>query len=515
MQTDCRNWDATFMRGAAGRNGSIAKARPQPLPVRHQEREVVPAPARVRLPEPAAALPPVAVARSLVPPPMRAPAPKPATLEPTLASLLERSGKHEFRRGIYVVGLALGLAGTWAGFVPLSGAVVASGSVITASSVKKIQHPVGGVVRAILVHDGSEVSAGEVLISLDPTNARANLEIAAKRLLETRALIQRLTAERDGAAEARLELVAIPGISKAQSDAVLEAQRSLFAARGGARKQQVAMLRTQAEELQHGVESAQSQLASKHEEHEMVATELTGIEALYQQKLVTLTRLMALRRDKARLDGDVGALQASISESKSKISEVKFQIAKLTDENQMQVLADLREAQGKESELVEQHTMALEQLRQIDIRAPQAGVVHDLSAHTLGGVVSPAEVLMLIAPDDDDLQVETQLQPKDIDQVAVGQPAMLRFAAFDRNTTPELRGSISYLSPDTTRDPRTNAVSYTARISIDAGEARRLGDLHLMSGMPAEIYLITQSRTALTYLLKPLADQLHRMFRGR
>jgi len=122
---------------------------------------------------------------------------------------------------------------------------------------------------------------------------------------------------------------------------------------------------------------------------------------------------------------------------------------------------------------------------------------------------------MLIAPDDDDLQVETQLQPKDIDQVAVGQPAMLRFAAFDRNTTPELRGSISYLSPDTTRDPRTNAVSYTARISIDAGEARRLGDLHLMSGMPAEIYLITQSRTALTYLLKPLADQLHRMFRGR
>jgi HlyD family secretion protein len=179
------------------------------------------------------------------------------------------------------------------------------------------------------------------------------------------------------------------------------------------------------------------------------------------------------------------------------------------------VLTDLREAEGKENELVEQQRMAHEQLSEIDLRAPQSGTVHDLSAHTVGGVVGPAEVMMLIVPDGDELLVEAQLQPKDIAQVAVGQTAMVRFAAFDRNATPELHGTVSYVSPDTTRDPRTNSPSYTTRVVLTPEEAKRLGDFHLMSGMPAELYLVTQSRTALSYLMKPFLDQLHRMFRGR
>ena len=444
------------------------------------------------------------------------PAPRQAQgLDGPLATRLDESGKVEFRRGLYVVLVAVGLAGTWAGFVPLSGAVMASGSVVTASNVKKIQHPAGGVVREILVRDGSKVNSGDVLLKLDPTNVRANLQIAAKRLLETRALIRRLTAERDGAADAALLLAPIEGISEAEATAVLAAQRSLFEARDKARGQQTALQRIQLDELQHSIESSRSQLASRQDERGMVATELTGIEALFRDKLVTVSRVMALRRDQARLDGDAGALQASIAETQSKIAETKLQLARQREDFQMQVLADLREAEGKESELVEQHAMALEQLREIDIRAPQAGTIHDLSVHTLGGVVGPGEALMLIAPDSDDLQVEAQLQPKDIDQVTPGQTAMLRFAAFDRNSTPELRGTVSYVSPDTTRDPRSNAALYTTRISIPAEEVRRLGDLHLIAGMPAEIYLVTESRTALTYLTKPLFDQVHRMFRGR
>jgi len=491
---DRETWDATYLRWAGQAPASLSVPRNQLAQQIRQSKRTIGL---------AAASAPALLEARLAPP------------LPEFAKHLEHSGNSEFRRGLYVVLIGLGLAGAWAGFVPLSGAIVASGTVVSASDAKKVQHPTGGVVREILVHDGSEVAAGDVLLRLDPTNARGTMQIAAKRLLEARALIQRLKAERDGLVKPAPAISTVEWTNQPDEEAVRSSQQSLLEAHAKARKQAIAMQKMQVDELKHAIASAQSQLVSKQQEREMVGEELAGVEALFRDKLTTVSRVMALRRNAAELDGAIGSLQASIAETQAKIAEAKLQLDHQLDDVQMKVLTDLREAEDKESDLVEQQRMAGEQLSEIDIRAPQSGIVHDLSVHTVGGVVTPAEVLMLIAPDGDELLVETQVQPKDIDQVTAGQPAMLRFVAFDRNTTPQLQGTVAYVSPDTTRDPRTNAPTYTTRVAISADEISKLGKLRLMAGMPAEVYLTTRSRTALTYLFKPLIDQFARTFRGR
>jgi HlyD family secretion protein len=224
---------------------------------------------------------------------------------------------------------------------------------------------------------------------------------------------------------------------------------------------------------------------------------------------------MTLRREKARLEGEVTALKSSEAETRSKISEAQTEIDRERNEFRMQVLNDLQEAEGKEGDLVEQETSALAQLRSTELRSPAAGIVHGLTQHTVGGVVGAGEVIMLVAPDNDTLQVEVEIQPKDIDQIADGQEALLRFAAFDRGTTPELHGTVSYVSPDAIRDSHLNTLAYDARITIGEDEGRRLGDRHLIAGMPAEVVFVTKGRTLLSYLMKPLSDQLARSFRGR
>jgi len=513
------DWDATFLRWSGGRTGRPIAEPPSAQP--NHRRPNLPSRTGATTPGPRKPLP-------VIEPPALATAPvarrepraisdqRPSTAAaPGMALRLETAGRREFKRGLYIVIVVVGLAGLWASFVPLSGALVATGTVVAASDVKRIQHPVGGVVREILVHDGSKVVAGQVLVRLDPTVARGNLEMAAKRLLETRALVQRLTAERDNTTNRPLTLSPIAGLEDSDEATVAMAQTSLLNAHTDARKQAVAQEQAHVEELNHTIESLRAQMASKQEAITSVSTELVSIEALYRDKLTTISRLMQLRRDKSQLEGEIGSLAASVAETQSKIEEARLETTRQLDQLRTQVLTDLREAEAKEGDLVEQHKIALQQMQQIELTAPQDGIVHDLSVHTLGGVVGPAEVLMLIAPDDRDFEIEARLQPKDIDQVAVAQPAMLRFTAFDRNTTPELHGTVTYVSPDTTHDAHTNAPVYTVRIAVAAGEAARLGDLRLVAGMPTEAFLVTRSRTALTYLFKPFLDQLYRMFRGR
>ena len=513
MAVHGRTWDAVYWHGA----GRLAPAPPDRPHAQTADALVAPAPPEYLQVQPAAgAHAGTAVSRTRARP-IRKPLIGRERPEERrgLAAELDSSMAAELRRGLKVVILVLGLAGGWAGLVPLSGAVVTAGTVVSASDVKKIQHPSGGIVRQILVHDGMEVEAGALLVKLDTTNARAGLEIAASHLLETRAKLQRLAAERDALAAPTLTLAAIEGISTDHSRTALAAEATLLEARAKSRQQQLAVMRNHIAELRQGVEGMQAQIAAKSDERALVQVELTGITALYRDKLVTLNRLTSLRRDASRLSSESSALAVSMAEARSKIAETELQISRESLDFHTQVLGELRDAEAKAGEFAEQYTMALEQLRLTDIRAPQAGIVHDLTLHTLGGVVGPAEILMLIAPDNDDLQIEAPLQPRDIDQVTAGQPALLRLAAFDRNTTPELAGAVAYVSPDATRDPRTNAPAYKIRISIAAGQLSRLGNLHLMTGMPAEVFLTTGSRTALSYLFKPLTDQLYRMFRGR
>jgi HlyD family secretion protein len=222
--------------------------------------------------------------------------------------------------------------------------------------------------------------------------------------------------------------------------------------------------------------------------------------------------MTTLQRDAARLDGERAQLTATIAETKAKIGQARLQIVKIDQDFRSEVMKDLRESQDKEAELSEKNVAAKDQLDRVELRAPTSGVIHQLSVHTIGGVIRPGDVIMEIVPDKDDLEIEGHLPPTAIDQVKHGQEAYLRFTAFDRQTTPQAQGSVSYISADLSRDEQTHGSFYTVRINLPDEQRRRIKGVTLVSGMPVEIFIKTKSRTMVSYLFKPITDQFRRMF---
>lgn len=435
--------------------------------------------------------------------------------DPSDDSLKSRAGRafeHELRTGLRILILATLLAGGWLVFMPLAGAVAVPGNLVVQSNVKAIQHPTGGVVAEIKVHNGMRVAAGDLLVRLDATQTQANLQMVSKQLDELRARIARLLAERDG-----LDRPQIPSELKGRSteDAVrslLASEDSLFKARLNARTSQKDLLQGRVAQLSEEISGLEAQVASKAKQLELIAGEMSGVQDLYDKRLVPLTRLTTLQRETARIEGERGQLTSAIAETKSKIGEAQLQIVRLDQDFRTDVVKELGETQGKEAELGERAVAARDQLDRIEIRAPTSGVINQLSIHTIGGVIRAGDTIMQIVPDTDDLQIEARLQPNDIDQVRTGQQAFVRFSAFNQRLTPQLIGAVSYVSADTSHDQQTNAPYFTVRIALAEGELRRLGGLQLVPGMPAEVFMQTGSRTMMSYLLKPITDQLHRAF---
>jgi HlyD family secretion protein len=426
---------------------------------------------------------------------------------------LRRGYQDEFRTGLRVLVLGLGLAGGWAVLVPLSAAVTVPGTLVVESSVKKIQYPAGGVIAEIRAYDGMRVNEGDLLVRLDETQLRANVQVIADQLDEARVRIARLTAERDGSDTPKMsgETATRPGGQ--DMTRLLASETSLFRARLGTRESQKQLLRSNIAQLEEEIDGLDAQIKSKSAQLELISSELQGVQTLFDKQLVPLTRLTALQRQAAQLDGERSQLKSTISETRSKISQAELQIVKIDQDLRSDVMKELRESQDKESELTQKIVAARDQLNRVEIHAPSAGVVHQLAVHTIGGVIGAGEVIMEIVPDSDNLQIEAKLPPMDIDHVHVGQDALVRFSAFNQRTTPQVHGLVSYVSADLSQDPQSKTPSYyTIRVKPAGEELRRLGNLQLVSGMPAELFLQTGSRTMMSYLLKPITDQLKRTF---
>jgi HlyD family secretion protein len=436
-------------------------------------------------------------------------------VEAAMAPRLVRAYEHELRMGLRLLIGGVGLVGLWATIVPISGAVVLPGTLVAESSVKKVQHPTGGVVAQIIAKDGMHVDAGDLVVHLDETVARANLQVLTKQLDAIRMRIARLLAERDDKQDLDLPQELIARARDKDVAQLLASERSLFRARVTSRQGQRDLLSSRIGQLEQEILGLEAQINSGNAQRDFVASELKGIETLYHKNLVPLPRLTALQREAARLDGVQGQLTSSIAETHSKIGEAQLQIVHVDQDFRTEVMKDVREAQDKEAELAERSVGAQDQLNRIDIRAPRSGVVHQLSVHTVGGVVGPGEVLMLIMPDSDDLQIEARLPPHEIDQVRKGQKANVRLSAFNQRTTPQLSGTVSLVSADAVQDTQSRASYYTVKVTLPEEELKRLGNLQLVSGMPAEVFVETGSRTMLSYMFKPITDQLHRMFRER
>ena len=415
---------------------------------------------------------------------------------------------------VIVLFLAVGLGG-WASTAELSGALIAQGSIVVDSNVKKVQHPTGGVVGEVRVRDGDQVRAGDILIRLDETVTRANLAIVTKGLTELYARKVRLLAEISGA-----DTVAVPKelVDRSNDPDVKDAlasERKLFELRRTARLGQKDQLKQRVSQLQEQITGLAAQQDSKSKEMALIDKELQGVRDLWAKNLVQLNRLTSLEREETRLQGERGALVAAAAEAKGKIAETQLQILQVDQEFSTDVAKELRETDGKIGEFVERKVTAEDQLKRTDIRAPQDGVVFQSTANTVGGVITAGDPIMLIVPEADSLQVEAKVEPKDIDQVKVGQPVVLRFSAFNMRTTPEINGTVVRVAADTTNDQRTGQSYYVVRIAMTTDEIKRLGDVKLTPGMPVEAFIQTGERTLMSYLVKPLQDQLMRSFREK
>jgi HlyD family secretion protein len=419
--------------------------------------------------------------------------------------------------GLIMFGVVTFGIGGWAASSQLFGAVIGQGVVVVDSSVKKVQHATGGIVGELRVREGDRINAGDILIRLDETQTLANATIVSKSLDELLARQARLEAERDGADQVSFPRALVDRTKDAKSDIgrAITAEAKLFDLRRQARSGQKAQLKERSAQLQEEIKGYSGQVEAKQKEISFIHQELEGVRGLWQKNLVPITRLTLLERDAARLEGERSQLGGMIAQSKGKIAEIELQTIQIDQDLRSEVGKDLIETRSKLSELAERKTAAVDQLNRIDIRAPQSGRVHELSVHTVGGVIAPGEQIMLIVPDADALAVDVKITPRDIDQVYVGQTATMRFAAFNQKTTPEIEGQVSVLSADITQEQRTGTSYYTARVSLKPEELAKLGASKLVPGMPVDVFIKTQGRTALSYLIKPLQDQAERAFKER
>jgi HlyD family secretion protein len=440
--------------------------------------------------------------------------PNPSPIAPRDASGTSRSLKRHILVGLAVcAALVVGIGG-WGATASVSGAVVAAGRVVVETNSKLVQHSEGGIVGAINVRNGDHVAAGDVLLVLDDSVTRANLSIVQVRLDDMQTRVPRLIAERDMAAEITWpDAIANRAQTDEQLAELVRGQQLVFETRRETRQSRRAQLEEQIVQAEEEIKGLVAQRDAKADELLLMEEELAGLEELRSQSLVSTNRMIALKREETGLRGDHGRLVGAVARTRASISETQLKLLQLEQDFQSEVAAELNELRAQTAELLERKVAAEDRLRRLVLRAPADGLVHELSVNTVGGVVNAGETLMRIVPDLDALVVEAPVSPREIDRVHQGQQARIRFSAFNQRTTPEANGTVVRVSADATTDARTGASHFLVRVALAEGERERLGSLPIVPGMPAEIFMQTESRQVLSYLLKPMIDQVERAFR--
>jgi HlyD family secretion protein len=418
----------------------------------------------------------------------------------------------------------------YAGAVEIRGAIIAPGNMVVEGNVRRIQHQDGGTVAAIAVRNGQKVSAGDLLVRMNETQARAELGVVMVQLYSQQVRAARLVAEREekptinfpappmgvGSEKDSGALMQAMALSCTDLSTCLNIENELFQARRRAREGEVSQLRERVAQMNQEIEGLTAQQKAIEDQAKVVRDELVGLEGLLKQGLTQLSRINPQRLNLAQLEGKAGEIKAQIAQARGKISEINVQIAQVGKQVLNEVTKDLREASEKIADLHERRLAAEAKLKRIEIRAPITGTVHQMSVFTIGGVIAPGETVMQVVPENERLLVESRIDPSFVDQVSVGQDALIRFSSFDRRKTPELAGRVIFVSADLEQDQQSKVPPFfRARVELNSGEIEKLDDQRVISGLPAELHLQTRERTILSYMMKPLTDQISRTFRER
>ncbi|MCZ0962777.1 HlyD family type I secretion periplasmic adaptor subunit [Paracoccus benzoatiresistens] len=416
--------------------------------------------------------------------------------------------------GLIAIAVLLGGFALWAMQSRIAGAVVAQGQVEVEQQRQIVQHPDGGVVEEILVKDGQTVEAGQPLIRLDGTLLRTEHAIVEGQYFEILARRGRLEAERADAGEIQFppELLKTAE-GNAELRDLIDGQRSLFETRRDTLRQSIEQLEKQSEQVRQQVEGIDAQIVALDRQRQLIGEELEDQQSLLERGLAQASRVLALEREAASLDGRLGELKASRAAAETRQIELDIQRLRLGAERREEAETELRDLGYRELELAERRRSLTEQINRLDIRAPAAGVIYNMQVTTPRSVVRPADPVLYVIPQDRPLLIGARLATINVDEVQVGQPVVLRFSAFSSRTTPEIDGVVGRVSADAMIDEATQTPYYRAEVTIPADQLDKLGDLALIPGMPVEIYIQTGERSPMAYLLKPLADYFNRAFR--
>ena len=414
--------------------------------------------------------------------------------------------------GAAVVGLFFGVFGLWAALAPLSTAAIAPGEVIVETKRKTVQHLEGGIVRDILVRDGDVVKAGQVLVRLDRTQPGTMLSLIEGRVIAARALEARLTAEREDRDSVTYPEEIRSRAAEPEVAAAIESQNRIFAARRDDLVNKIDILRKKDSQVRAEIDGLKAQIAAADRQLKLIASEVDGIRGLVERGLVARPRLLALERRAAEIEGERGRNVADIARAEQSIGETELKVQEVRTTRLNETVAELREVQGQLFDLGERYQVSRDVLSRTEVRAPIDGTVVGLRVATAGGVLSPGEAILDIVPSEDRLVIDARVRPEDIDVVRPGLRAEVRFTAFSQRNTRPFDAAVESVSADRLSDRLTPEGYFLARIVLTAGEEQFKG-AKLHPGMQAETMIITGTRSALSYFLKPLTDSFNRAFR--
>lgn len=416
--------------------------------------------------------------------------------------------------GFSAIALLVGVVGAWSIGTQIAGAVLAQGTVKVESERQVVQHPDGGVVGEIVAREGDRVAAGDMLLRLDGTFLRSELVIVERQLAEIFARGARLRAERDDADGPDFGAApAYASIDAAMVAEQMEGQRSLFGARRESLLQERRQLAEQQAQIERQIEGVEAQLEGVRKQQELIARELRDLQSLLDRGLVQASRVLQLQREDARLLGEIGRLVATVAEAEVRITSLGIESLRLGDRRREDAIAELQDLSYQQIELEESRISLLERLDRLDVRAPVAGTVFGSHVFAVRSVVRAAEPLMYIVPGDHPLEVAARIDPIDIDQVYPGQDVSLVFTTFSSRTTPAVPGVVARVSADAQTDEKTGIAYYEAVVLPDGAALAALGEVTLLPGMPVETFLKTETRTPLSYLIRPLTIYFDRALR--
>lgn len=416
------------------------------------------------------------------------------------------------RSGLALIAVAFGGILLWSTLAPIAKGVVAPGTIVVDSNRKTIANLEGGIVAEILVRDGDHVKAGDVLLRLDEVTSQAQRDVLYGQFLTAKAMEARFVAERDGAKTINFPAELQGPGDNGRNIAIRASEEDVFKTRRDALSGQLSIYEQRIKQLDEQMKGLEAQVTANTQQIDLIDNELEGLQQLFEKGYASKTRLLQLQRERAELDGNRGNYMSEISKSKQAVGEARLQIIQIRKNFEEDVAKGLQEAKARIFDLQDRLTSANDQLSRREVKAPSDGFIVGSRVHTVGGVVRAGDPLVELVPDKDELIIEAQVSPIDIDVVQVGMQSEIRFSALSQRHVPTLMGTVLGVSADAAVDQR-GARFYVARVRVDEKELVKLDGQKLVPGMPAEVLMKAGEHSIIAYLMMPLADGFFRAFK--